>query len=452
MSVNTKRSFLPRVPAISWWALLLLWLIFAIDALGRQLFFLVEPGIVKTYHLSAGMTGDIGAAVIASTGVLGIWGMSWSDRGGKGWARKYRHFLIIIIYSLFAVLTGIHFLTLTLAGFLVLGIMNHLAGGIGEGIEVTSVSEWWPEEARGFALGAHHSGYPWGGLLGGLLIAATLPMFNNDWRMEFILVPLLIVPVAVIYWFFARPNVFEKYQKQAVAMGLNPTVEVEETTQVNKKGAIIECLKNPNILFSAICGFLALVIYVSLSFWLTPYLAFVAKYDFAQAAGWSVVFTITGGIGQWFWGRVSDRIGRKRVMLICFGWLAVALYFFRYSADGLTALIVVQLFAGCVTNGVFNVIFALASDSAKKGYIGTAIGIADSGMWLGGVGILAIGWFISLGGGWTSKSGYFAGLWFMIACALLGFVLTIFFTRETVGAKRGRDFSLVSKESCNIAG
>jgi len=328
------------------------------NANDREILFRILPAIIEEYKISADKIGGIMSMIMLATGSLAIWGMAWSDRGGKGWARKYRHLPIIIIYTAFTFFTGFNVLTAGIAGFMILQMIKNAACGIGEAMEVTSVAEWWPKEARGFALGAHHSGYPWGSLLGGIL---------------------------------------------------------------------------------------------GISFWLAPYLAFVQKFSFSEAAFWSVLFNITGGLGQIFWGSLSDKIGRKVTLLICFGWLAVAFWLFQFVASGLAALIVIQLFAGCATNAVFPILYSLVADSAKKGYNGTAIGICLFGLYLGGVSPFILGWFIEIGGGWNSATGYMSGLYFLVGCMVLSFLLILFFTRETVGAKRGRDFSFVSKESCNIS-
>lgn len=447
---RSKRGILPKAPGVSWIALLLLWLVFAMNGIDREIMNRVMPLIVNEYNISADSIGGIVALIMFATGALAMWGGTWSDKRGQGWARKKSNIWIALGYTLFSVLTGFTALTTVIAGFMIMQVIKNAFSGVGESIEVTTVAEWWPAESRGFALGAHHTAYPWGTLLSGLAISVILANTGNDWRMAFLLIPLAIIPIFFIYWRFATPQNFQKYERQAHEMGLTTTIDAGTTENVKKKGALKESLKNPNIVVGTIIALLGIAGYVGIGFWLSPYLAFVANFDYAQAAAWSVVFTITGGIGQIVWGSISDKIGRRISLLINFAWLAVGFYMLQYAGNGLGWLIGVQLFLGCATNAIYPVIYALVSDSAKKGYVGTAMGIMLSGLYIGGISPLFLGIFINAGGGWHAKDGYISGLYFLTTLMVIAFFLVLLFTRETVGKKRGRDWSLVSLKSCGI--
>ncbi len=90
---------------------------------------------------------------------------------------------------------------------------------------------------------------------------------------------------------------------------------------------------------------LGIAVYVGISFWLPQYIAFVGNYSFAEAAAYSAVFTITGGIGQILWGWVSDSLGRKFTCIVAFAWLGLGIFLLQYAGAGLAWLIVLQLFA-----------------------------------------------------------------------------------------------------------
>ena len=193
-----------------------------------------------------------------------------------------------------------------------------------------------------------------------------------------------------------------------------------------------------------------IMIYTGISFWLPQYIAFVGGFSFAEAAAYSAVFTITGGIGQIFWGVVSDYIGRKISLIIAFIWLAGGLLLLQFSAVGVGTLIAVQLFAGLATNAIFPVLYAFGSDSAEPGAMGTANSILLFFLYLGGVSPLVMGFLIGLGGGFQNAAGYLYALYFLVAAAVISAVLIALFTRETVGRYKERDRALVSRERTHV--
>jgi len=59
-----------------------------------------------------------------------------------------------------------------------------------------------------------------------------------------------------------------------------------------------------------------------------------------------------------------------------------------------------------------------------------------------------MGALISLGGGYSSTSGFLYGLYFIAGVMLLTAVLILLFTRETIGWMYAKDRALVRRESC----
>ena len=180
----------------SWFALALLWIVYALDANSRQMFFMVLPSITKEFGADAETMGLYATLITMATALIAIPSMVWADRGGHGWRRKYRHLPIVIGYTIFTFFTGINALTGTIGILVLMQVLSHAFGGAGEAIEVTSLAEWWSRERRGFALGVHHTGYPWGTLLGGLAVSGLLSIYGPDqWRMAFLLFPIPMIIV-----------------------------------------------------------------------------------------------------------------------------------------------------------------------------------------------------------------------------------------------------------------
>ncbi|MDR1816484.1 MAG: MFS transporter [Clostridiales Family XIII bacterium] len=452
--MEKKQSFIPRVPAVSWGAMVVLWLVFALNSTVRELFNRTSPYMVDEWGVDADAMGVYGTIMQICMGVLPLLFTNWSDKRGQGWMRKYSLIWVAVGYMVLTFLVGISAISSGIIVVVVLLAARNLFAGAGESLECTAIIEWWPKEARGWAAGLHHTGYPWGTLVTGLIISVMLAKSNGDWRLPFLIMPAIAIPIWIIYWLFSRQKTFEKYQNKAVEMGLTPTLDSadgkEEVEISNKEGNLMRCLKNANVLVATIITIVALVMFLGINFWLNPYLAFVAEYDYSKAAAYSLLYTITGGLGQIVWGRISDFIGRKNSLMFCFAWLAVWVLILPQVKAGLGALVGIQLCIGFCVNALFALIYAMVQDSAPKGAIGTAMGLNVTASIAGAATPAILGGLIAAGGGWSSASGYQAGVIFMCVCMVIGFLLVLLFSHETVGKRRGKDWALVSYKRAGI--
>jgi len=454
-TVRTPRParFLGRIGGgYSWLAMLWLWLIYAMNTNTRNWIQLVQPAVVEEFHLSSTTMGVLSGALTMGLGVAGVALSPWLAKGGHGWARKYRHLPIALVYLVFSLLTGVAPLTATFTTVFAFQLIKNFGSGIGETSEVTAIAEWWPLERRGFAQGLHHTAFPWGSLLGGLGVSAIYAVFGSQhWRYVFLILPLLAIPLLIGYWRFATPKRYGAFVTDTLARGLTPPVDAAKDGGVRAApGALKRALANPNVLVSSLGSGLANFGYMGLSFWLPLYLAFVAHYSLTAVATYSVLFTITGGIGQIVWGSISDRFGRKYSLVAMFLWLAVAFTLFRFAGAGIAALVAVQLFAGMATNGVYPVLYAMASDSSEPGAVAIGNGLNMGGLIIGGFGPIVVGWLIGLGGGYTSPGGFAISLYFLAAVMVVAAVMIALFTRETAGRFRDSDRALVSRTSCRV--
>jgi MFS family permease len=261
-----------------------------------------------------------------------------------------------------------------------------------------------------------------------------------------------MVPIWIGYWLFATKKRYDRFEEEAEAAGYTaPLRDGGERHQPVAPGALGRALRNPNIVVPSVAALLGIAVYTGISFWLPQYIAFVGNYSFAEAAAYSAVFTITGGVGQILWGHVSDTLGRKFTSIFTFVWLGVGIFMLQYSSQGLIWLVGIQLFLGMATNGIFPVLYGFVADAAERGGMGTANSILLSTMYLGGASPLALGFLIGAGGGFTSAAGYNWSLYVMGGACILAAVLLALFTRETVGKFKSRDRAIVSRESCNQA-
>jgi MFS family permease len=434
------------VSVYSWIAMVALWLLYATNANDRNFIFLVGPSIIKEFHLSSQTWGLLTAIMTLAQSVLVLPAAAWSDRGGHGWARKFREVPLALGYMVFSVLTGIKALTQSVVSITALQSIKNAFGGAGEAVEVTAVVEWWPWERRGFAQGLHHTAYPWGTLLGGLGVSAILAAFGpENWRYVFLILPWITIPALAFFYLFSTQGRYRAMVEDTREADLTPA-EIGGEQERTPPEAVRRTLMAPNVLIAGIVSAIGVGMYTGITFWLPLFLNNIAGYAPSLAAAGAVVFTITGGVGQIAWGGVSDRIGRKYALIACLLWLTVGLVLLQFTDISVPVLIVIQLFAGLATNGMFPVLYTFASDSSAAGTAGAANGVQMVGQGIGGAIVpLLLGQLIGLGGGFQSVTGYLWGLYLMAGLVLLGLILVALFTRETIGVFKDRDRALVSR-------
>ena len=452
MSKKVKNLFW-GAPKQSWVALMFLWLVFAMNANGREIINRLLPYITDQFGLSATVSGYLGSVAYLGLALASIPLARWADNKGHGWKRKKVCLLFAVGYLLFTALCGVSFLTVSFGVLILLQFLRGMFAGAGDPCEIASVAEWFPKERAGMALGLHHTSYPWGTALGGLLITAFLILVGDqNWQYAFFIFPV----IGVVIWFFfykwSSARNYKKFEDTTKAAGLSCPLEFDADGDFKPEpGLLGRCLRNPNISMAAIAALLCHVAYIGFNFWMPYYLAFVAGYDYAAAAGLSLVYTITGGLGQIVWGTIADKIGSKKVLIICSIWLAVAFALRKFIGVSIFLLVVLQLFLGCCSNGVYPVMYNFVAKSTERGGIATANGILNAGLYIGAcIATPVMGLCIDLGGGFKSIGGYNTGLIVMSICMVLSFLFFLLFTRETNGPKLGKDFSLVKAETCNV--
>lgn len=445
-----------KTPKITWATFGILWLVFAMNGISREIVNRVSPEIANTYNLSSTQLGTV-IAISSLTMAIGSIPLAvWADRGGNGYKRYKRSLALGLGYLLTLFITGALGMFAVGAGFSVFAIVLIIRGffnAAGESCEVGMMQEWSPRERQGIMVGFQHTGYPWGSFISGLITTALLSAFGADkWGLPF----MIFAGVGIIAWLIWRgmctKERYEKYEADCVANGLTPSLEGLEGGADNTSHAKLgDILKNPNVLIFAFAAFVNDFAYAGISYWLTPYATYIGHVDTAQAASLGVVFTITGGLGQIFWGKVSDKIGVKRIAQLCVIWLAIAFALLKFSYLGIGYLIGFQLLFGFVINAVFILTFQGAAVSAGPGASILSNSVVTCGMYAGGcVATIIVGAMIDRGGGWESVAGYNTSLIFIVVANVISVVLITLFTREVNGKRLGKDFSLVSVEKCNL--
>jgi len=387
---GTRRSWVPRAHPLSWATLTVTTGAILMTAVDGGILPAVLPAIQAEFELSAAEAGLVNSVFFAGL-IVGALVFGWlSDRIGTGYRRTWTWNVAMII----GIVGGA--LTFGLAGsfvaFLLLRIPMGISRGGSEPINVALVSEWWPKEHRGFAVGVHHTGFPLGQFLTGALIAAVLGVAG--WREAFLIIPLLGIPVIVAQSFLGTRRRQQAVYDWIDDHGLTrPQPELSTRPPGLGLAPVVEAMRNANVRWSVVLIFLFLWAEAGAVTFLTVQLV-DQGIDFGLAALLSGVSGLTGWIGQVVWGAWSDHAGRKfAIRFLVIGWTASLLAMIVIT--GPASAWIVLLFWGLFRNAPFPVVYALLIDSVPRA-AGTAMGIMI-GLALGVSGVLAAavsGWII----------------------------------------------------------
>jgi MFS family permease len=389
-----RPSWVPHAHPLSWATLAVTTGAILMTAVDGGILPAVLPAIQEEFRLSATQAGLVNSVFFGGL-IVGALLFGWlSDRIGTGYRRTWTWNVAMIIGILGGALT--FGLAGSFAAFLLLRIPMGISRGGSEPVNVALVSEWWPKEYRGFAVGVHHTGFPLGQFLTGALIAAVLGVAG--WREAFLLIPLLGLPIIAAQAFIGTRRRQQQVYDWIDAHGYTrPLPELSTRPKGVGLAPVREALASANVRWSVVLIFLFLWAEAGAVTFLTVQLVNEGM-NFGLAALLSGVSGLTGWIGQVVWGAWSDHAGRKfAIRFLVLGW-AVSLLLMIFISSPASAWIVLLVW-GLFRNAPFPVVYALLIDSVPRA-AGTAMGIMI-GVALGVSGVLAAavsGWIIDTAG------------------------------------------------------
>lgn len=413
-------SWMPHAHPLSWWTLAVTTGAILMTSIDGGILPAVLPAISEEFDLSAAQAGLVNSFFFAGLIVGGILFGLISDRIGTGYRRTWTWNIAMLL----GILGGAA--TFGFAGsfvaFLLLRIPMGMSRGGSEPVNVALVSEWWPKEYRGFAVGVHHTGFPLGQFLTGALIAGILGVAG--WREAFLLIPLLGIPIIILQAIIGtRRNQAKVYDWIDRNNLTKPLPELSTRLSGGIMEPVKEALSNSNVRWSVVLVFLFLWAEAGAVTFLTTQLVGegIGMGEAALIAGAS---GLTGWIGQIVWGTLSDHIGRKfALVFLTVGWAAslLAMIFIVGPASAWVALLAWGLFR----NAPFPVVYALLIDSVPAA-AGTAMGIMI------GVALGVSGVFASVVSGWIIDSAGFPVHYVVLACICLLALIPLSRIKETV--------------------
>ena len=426
--VNNSRQgvgrYVPRAHPLSWWMLLVTTGAILIISIDRAILPTVLPAILKDFNLSPTSGGFLISLSFVGTAVGAIALGALGDSLGRGPRRAWTWGVAVLVAVVAAVATAF---TRTLGLFAFWRVIMGMGTGGMEPVNVAMVGEWWQKEDRGFAVGTHHTGFPFGQFLGPVLIGAVLAAAT--WREAFLFIPLIAIPIVLIQALIARKNNLKKINDWIREHRMTPSLEESEVRAQQFEspvGKITEAFSHRNVVLSVAMIFLFLWAETGVVSFLTLQLTRDVGLSLASAAVVSGASGITGWIGQIVWGTVSDHAGRKfSLNILAVGWAVTVLAMIFISSGTLAWIILLGW--GLFRNAPFPVAYALVLDSVPNS--------ASSGMGLMiGIALGVSGFVVAPVAGYFVAHFGFTWDYVMLAGACLLALVPIAMMRETVSA------------------
>ncbi len=343
-----------------WTVLIIHWLVWGIIALDRMLPTYVAPYIINDLHLTQAQFGMIMSTLTVTWAVMGTFGGHLSDRIGRA---------KVVFPSIlwFSITTG--FAALARSFGQMAGILGLVGLGQGSywGSGVAHVSEVWPEEKRGFALGFHQTGFPIIGMFIGGAFAGYVAL-NWGWRAVFPIAAIAGIVLSIVFRLLIRESKLyldSKNEKDSVT---------HDEHKVSLKDAT-ELFSNRNWLINLIIIALSLVGFWAVSTFIVIYLTEVKGFSIAIAGGIVGIVGAGGFFGQFLSAWYSDRIGRRPAYLVATLSGAIGTLILIMS-NSVPIVIIGLLITGY---GIYGPIAlgeaVLPGDVVKKRLVGTSAGI-----------------------------------------------------------------------------
>jgi putative sialic acid transporter len=307
-----------------------------LDAFDVQLYAMVLAALIAELHLARTTAGALGSATLVASAVGGVVFGFVADRYG----RRVALMASVLIYSVF---TGACGLARTVAQLVVFRVLL----GLGMGGEWASgaalVSETWPAEHRGKALGFMQSAWAIGYGAAALVTLLVLPVWG--WRAVFFVG---VLPALFTVWVQRRVEEPEIWQarRAAPAAGRGRFRDIFHGRMLRLTCAVT--LMNACTMFA----------YWGFNLWVPAYLGLpVTQGGVGLSPRVMSTLIIVMQVGTWFgyvtFGVISDRFGRKRTYVIYLLAAAVLLALYGVSRQPLV-LLVLGPFVAFFSTGYFS--------------------------------------------------------------------------------------------------
>ena len=395
-----------------WKALFAAQLGWMLDAMDIMFYSFALSHIQKEFNLTSAEAGALASVTLIASAIGGIFFGTLADKIGRARALMFS----ILSYSVFTALTS------TSNSITWLVVWRALVGfGMGGEWSAGSVlvSETWPAEHRGKAIGFMQAGWAVGYIFAALISALILPSFG--WRVLFLFG---IIPAFFTLWIRKNINESEIW------------IESKKNRKTNSESPLRIIFKKPLLKKTLIASLLTtcvLFAYWGLFTWIPSFLSKPqssggAGLGVIKSSAWIVPMQIGAFFGYLSFGFLADRYGRRPVFLIFLIAASLLVPLYGQLANHEFILLMLGPLIGFFGHGYFSVFGAMLAELFPTSIRGTAQGLTYNA----GRGISALAPFVI--GSLADLYGIGSALALTALFFLLGAVI-IFLLPETKGEK-----------------
>ena len=342
-----------------------------LDAFDVMLYALVLTAVIEDLGLSRATGGLMASLTLGASAVGGLIFGVLADKLGRTRALS----LSILIYSVATFACGLAQNVWQFAFFRVvlgLGMGGEWASG------AVLVSETWPEQHRGKALGIMQSCWAIGYGLAAIVVAIVLPRFG--WRAVFFVG---ILPALITLWIrhsVKEPDMWVKASSQLPAPGSR------RWSGVPWRLAFFLTAMNAATMFA----------WWGLNLWVPSYLSLpTTQGGVGLSTETMAAFVVAMQVGMWLgyvsFGFIADRFGRRPTYVSYLLIAALLVWYYGFERDPMI-LLVLGPFVAFFGTGYFSGFGAVASETFPTSIRATALGVTyNSGRLLSAVAPFVIG-------------------------------------------------------------
>jgi MFS family permease len=367
---------------------------FGLVGVDRFLISTMFPTIAKDLHLGYSDIGTITGALAIAWGVSALIMGNLSDRLGQ-------RLVLTTSLVVFSLLIGVSGLTTGLAGLVFVRVVMGFADGAYTPASIAATIQQSPPERHGRNVGLQQSMLVLFGLGLSPLLVSSLLREGVDWRYIFLI---FVIPGLVLAWQMWR--IIPQLERRSA-----------RSTSTVADWKVVLGYKNIRLLMGGMLCWLTCLI--TTSAFLPSYLLDFLRLDSVSMGSVMSAIGFGATLGTIILSALSDRIGRKRVMVICSVGAFLGLIALSTIGPSISLLFISLFLVNFFNNALITMtVGPIAAESVPRALMATASGVViATGELLGG-GLAPI-----IAGLVAERFGISHVLWLPIATMAVGIIL-----------------------------